>query len=100
MSYKKHYSVLKFSKWASEQKRFLVSVPETDKPYSITMHLLFEAIEVHPFFPVRIAFSGGSGSINLRYVTSVDKISENAFLLRCGREELPAVYREIVVTSG
>lgn len=100
MSCKNHYSVLKFSEWASDQKRFLVSVPDTDKPNSVTMNLVFEAIEVHPFFPVRIAFSGGSGSMNLRYVTSVDKISENAFLLRCGREELPAIYREIVVTSG
>ena len=99
MSTIRNYSSLKFLEWASGQRRFLVSIPEDDKPRSVDAALFFDEITVKPFFPASIEFSGGGGRLNLRYVTAIDKLSENTFLLHCGRKELAGLYRQVMVTT-
>jgi len=90
-------SILKFCELVSGHKRFTVSVPES-LPVSVLPLLNFTSVDVQPFFPASVLFTGGAGSLQIRYVSAIDRISENSFLLHCGNENLPEVYRELIVT--
>ena len=92
-------TTFKFSEWASGFSRFTVSVPDDAVPRSVTFAMQFDSIKVDPFFPAHIAFSGGQGRIDLRYIGAIEQISDNSFRIQCGRRELPDVHRTIIVTA-
>lgn len=99
MSSNKNYSVLKFCEWASARTEFLVSIRDDHLPMPASLSLCFDNLVIHPFFPVSMIFSGSAGRLHLRYVSSIDMITENTYLIHCGRNDLPEVYLEFIVTT-